>query len=138
MSEFNTYLFFDGNCAEAMRFYEKLLNGKLHLMKVKEAPEPIQGVTNGDAVLHSRLEFGPGDVLLASDWMAPAPYPGKTGFRVSLLAATAAEARRIFEGLAKGGSVDVPLTATFFAEIFGMVTDRFGTPWIIRGGKSMP
>lgn len=133
MSELNAYVFFDGDCAEAMQFYEKVLKGKLHITRVKDAPEPIQGASNPNAVLHSRLVFGR-DVLLASDWLAPEPYPGKKGFRVCIAVDTVAEAKRLFDALSKNGAVQVPLTRTFFAESFAMITDRFGTPWILRGG----
>ena len=137
MSQLNAYVFFDGNCAEAMQFYEKVLNAKANIFRVKDAPEPVQGAPNPNAVLHSRLEFG-GNTLLASDWLAPEKYPGKQGFRISIAVDTAAEAKRLFDALSKNGTVQVPLTKTFFAESFAMVTDRFGTPWILRGGQSMP
>src|SRR5579859_6456840 len=116
-----------------MQFYEKVLRGTLHITRVKDAPEPIQGASNPNAMLHSRLEFGR-DVLLASDWLAPEPYPGKKGFRVCIAVDTVAEAKRLFDALSKNGAVQVPLTKTFFAESFAMITDRFGTPWILRGG----
>ena len=57
-----------------------------------------------------------------------------SGFALSLNYPTAAEARRIFDLLADGGSVTMPMQKTFWSEAFGMLTDRFGTPWMVGGG----
>jgi PhnB protein len=133
----NVYLFFDGKCAEAMKFYEKMLKGKLRLMTVKESPMANQpGFGNPDAVLHSRLDFD-GGILMASDWMAPDPYPGMKGFRVSIEVKTVNEAKRLFDTLSKSGTVDMPQQKTFWVESFAMLVDRFGTPWMISGGKAL-
>jgi PhnB protein len=59
------------------------------------------------------------------------------GFSISLDVATPAEAERVFAGLSKGGTVGMPLAETFFAKSFGMLTDRFGTPWMIICPKPM-
>ncbi len=56
------------------------------------------------------------------------------GFSIALGYETASEARRVFDALAKGGMVIMPLQPSFFAEAFGMAIDRFGTPWTISGG----
>ena len=129
----NTYLLFDGTCAEAMKFYEETLKGTLQVMTVKDAPVPAQ-CGNPDDVLHAYLQFD-GGALMASDWMMPnAPFPGQSGFHVALNVKDASEAKRLFETLSANGSVGVPLQQTFFAEAFGMCVDRFGTPWIVNGG----
>ena len=62
-------------------------------------------------------------------------YQGVNGVMMTLTYPTAAEARRIFEALADGGQVTMPLGETFWADAFGMVTDRFGVPWGINGGS---
>jgi PhnB protein len=137
MPKLDTYLFFNGNCAEAMKFYEKTLGGKLDMMKEKDAPKTGQGPQGkSDKILHARLAFD-GGVLMASDWMAPQPFPGMGGFSVSLVYTKIDEAKRTFDTLSKGGKVAMPLEKTFFVESFGMVTDRFGTPWMISGGKPL-
>ncbi|MDT4821181.1 hypothetical protein FQZ97_543450 [compost metagenome] len=59
------------------------------------------------------------------------------GFGVALTLDTVAEARRIFDAFADGGAVGMPFEKTFWVEGFGMVTDRFGTPWLINGGKAL-
>ncbi len=134
MSNLNPYLFFDGNCADAMRFYERTLGGKLDLMKASEAPAGAEMPPGpGDSILHARLVLDDGRVLMASDWMASEPYPGRKGFSLSLGYSTVAEAQRIFDALADGGKVNMPFQKTFWAEAFGMLEDRFGTPWMVNG-----
>jgi PhnB protein len=133
--QIDTYLVFDGNCAEAMRFYEKTLGGKLDVMTHAQSPmadKTPPGAAN--RVMHARLALGDGGVLMASDSMVGHPYGGMNGFSVSLMYPTGAEARRVFDALAKGGKVVMPLDKTFWAEAFGMLTDRFGTPWMVNGG----
>jgi len=136
MSQLEPYLFFDGNCAEAMRFYEKALGGKLEMMmKASEAPAGA-GCPEGnpDAVMHASV-LVEGRHLMASDWMSPDPYPGIRGVSISLLYPTVAEAKKKFDALASGGKVVMPLDKTFWVESFGMLTDKYGANWMISGGK---
>lgn len=136
MPEMNNYLFFHGNCAEAMRFYEKTLGGKLQLMTHGESPVADQ-MPHGsaDRILHASLVFD-GGVLMASDDQATSTYKGMNGFSVSLVYPTVADARRTFDALAKGGKVNMPFEKTFWAEAFGMLVDRFGTPWMINAAMA--
>jgi PhnB protein len=134
MLQLDTYLFFDGNCADAMRFYERTLGGKLDLMTFGQSPMASQ-TKPGDAerTLHARLTLADG-VLMASDSPSEQPYEGMKGFSVSLMYPTAAEGKRMFDALAQGGKVTMPMAKTFWAEGFGMLEDRFGTPWMVNGG----
>ena len=136
MPRLANYLFFNGNCAEAMKFYEKTLGGKLDMMKEKDAPKGSGPQGKSDKILHARLAFE-GDSLMASDWLAPQAYPGMGGFSVSLVFTKVDEAKRIYGTLSKGGQVTMPMDKTFWVEAFGMVVDRFGTPWMISGGKPL-
>ena len=136
MHQLNAYLFFDGTCADAMRFYERTLGGKLDL--ITHAQSPIAGETppgSADRILHARLVFD-GGMLMASDSMVGQPYEGMKGFSLSLIYPTAAEGRRMFDALAQGGKVTMPMQKTFWAEGFGMLVDRFGTPWMVNGGMA--
>ena len=136
MSQLEPYLFFNGNCAEAVRFYEKTLDGKLEMMmKASEAPtgNGCPGA-NPDAVMHACVMVE-GRRLMASDWMSPEPYPGINGVSISLVYPTVEEAKRRFEALAKGGKVIMPLDKTFWVESFGMLTDKYGANWMVNGGK---
>ena len=137
MPEISAYLFFDGNCAEAMRFYERTLGGKLTLMTHAEAPGGAQAPPgNTDRIMHARLALD-GGALMASDEMEGHSYAGMKEFKLSLTYPTAAEAQRVFDALAEGGQVDLPFQKTFWAEGFGMLVDRFGTPWMVGvGGAS--
>ncbi|MBA3914123.1 MAG: VOC family protein [Acidobacteriales bacterium] len=125
------YLMFDGQCQEAFRFYEKCFRGKMEFMTngqspmAKDVPPDQQ-----DRVLHARLTFGE-NVLMASD-APPERYLKPQGFSVSLQLKDIKEGERIFQELAEDGSVLMPFQETFWAPRFGMVTDRFGIPWMIN------
>lgn len=138
MPVLDSYLFFNGNCAEAMRFYERTLGGKLErMMTYADSPEPDKCPPGAkDLVMHASLVLD-GRTLMASD-SAPG-YESKPmgGFALSLNYPTAAEAKRVFDALADGGTVTMPMAETFWTGIFGMVTDRFGTPWMVGGAPKM-
>ena len=136
MLQLDTYLFFDGNCADAMRFYERTLGGKLQLMTHGDSPMAAQTPPgSANRIMHARLELD-GRLLMASDSMVGQPYEGMKGFSLSLIYPTVAEAQRIFAALADGGQVTMPIAKTFWAEAFGMLVDRFGTPWMVNGGMA--
>ncbi len=61
------------------------------------------------------------------------PYEGMKGFTLTLNYATVEQATAIFGALAAGGSVQMPMQPAFWAKTWGMLVDRFGTPWIING-----
>jgi PhnB protein len=137
MPVLDSYLFFDGTCAEAMRFYERTLGGKLEMMMTYgQSPDPQQCPPGSkDRIMHSNLIID-GRKLMASDTPAGQPGAGMNGFSLSLAYQSADEAHRIFGELAEGGKVTMPVNKTFWAEAFGMLTDRFGTPWMVMGGVS--
>jgi PhnB protein len=132
----DTYLSFDGTAAEAMRFYEQVLGARLDvLMKFGDAPNGTRVPPgSNDKVTHGQLSFENGDRLMASDWIGGHPYEGMKGFSVALSYETASEARTAFDALVRGGMAILPMQQSFFAEAFGMLIDRFGTPWTISGG----
>jgi PhnB protein len=135
MAHIDAYLFFDGTCAQAMRFYERTLGAKLEMM-MTQAEAPVADQTPpgpADRIMHARLNID-GRHLMASDAMAGHPYGGMHGFSLSLSYPEAAEARRIYEALGEGGRQTMPMQKTFWAEAFGMLVDRFGTPWMVSGG----
>ena len=139
MPDLDSYLFFNGQCAEAMRFYQRTLGGTLEpIMHYADRPqEPgcagIVDPAGKDLVMHACLKLG-GRLLMASD-MPPGQGPAAPGgFALALNYPGADEARRIFDALAQGGTVTMPMAKTFWTEAFGMLTDRFGTPWMVGGG----
>ena len=125
------YLSFDGRCEEAIEFYRRTLGAKVEmLMRFKEAPEPgMSPPEAGEKVMHSALRIGD-SMVLASDGRCLGK-PNFQGFALSLTAANEAEAGRLFNALADGGQVQMPLAKTFFSPSFGMVADRFGVSWMV-------
>jgi PhnB protein len=127
------YLNFDGQCAEAFRFYERVLGGRIEAM-MTHGESPIAGEVPSewhDRVLHARLAVGD-QVLMASD-SPPEQYQKPQGLYVSLQVEKPADAERIFRALAENGTVTMPFEKTFWAAGgFGMLVDRFGTPWMIN------
>jgi PhnB protein len=134
VTQLNAYLSFDGNCAEAMRFYEKALNGKLEAL-LTYAQTPAADHTppaDKDRIMHAYLTFD-GQALMAGDAPTGQPYEPMRGFTLTLSYDTVEQARPIFEALAEGGKISMPFQPAFWADGFGMCTDRFGTPWIVNG-----
>lgn len=130
--QINAYLGFNGNCAEAFKFYEKCLRGKIEAMMTGEdAPPDAQMPPDFKGlVLHARLNVG-GGILMGSD-SPPNSYRPAQGMTVSLQIPDVAEAERVFNELSVGGNVTMAMEQTFWAKRFGMVTDKFGTPWMVN------
>ena len=132
----NTYVNFAGTCAEAFRYYEQHLGGRMSmLMTHGEAPD--QSRVNPelkDAVLHARISLG-GVELMGAD--IPSAEPMRSAY-LSLSVESDAEAERIFSALTDGGQVFMPLQETFFASRFGQFRDRFGINWMILHERPRP
>lgn len=127
------YLFFTGTCRQAMTRYHEVLGGHLDVMTVADMPEgaePPPGAPNPDLVIHAALTFGAGDLLMASD-DPTGDGAGIKGMAISLALADPDEVTRIFDALAEGGQITMPLGETFWSPRFGMCTDRFGTSWMV-------
>jgi PhnB protein len=131
--QLNPYLFFNGECAAAFKFYEQCLGGKIvAMMTYAEAPPESQMSSDEsrNQIMHAQLMVDD-MALMGSDW--PSEYFEKPqGFSVSLQFNDVAEAEQIFNALAENGTIKMPLEATFWAARFGMLVDRFGTPWMIN------
>jgi PhnB protein len=134
MPVLDSYLFFNGTCAQAMRFYEKTLGGKLEMMMTyADAPPDQRPPGADDRIMHASLNVD-GRRLMASDTGPNDPNKGMSGFSLSLAYPTPEEARKVFDALAVGGNVVMPVGKTFWAEAFGMLTDQYGTSWMVSGG----
>jgi PhnB protein len=141
MATLDSYIFFDGNCAEAMRFYERVTGGKILMMlKYSDSPVPhdpkMCAPGDMDRVMHANLVIE-GRSLMASDTPA-GQFKPMQGFSLSLTYATPEEAKARFDMLADGGTVQMPFAPTFWSKGFGMVVDKFGTPWMVGGGAVHP
>ena len=128
------YLFFNGNCEEAIEFYRKALDAEVEMtIRYKESPEPPAPGTVPpgfeNKIMHSSLRIGQ-TTLMASDGCS-ADKAGFQGFSLSLSVPSEKEADRVFAALVDGGQVKLPLTKTFFSPRFGMLEDRFGVGWMI-------
>ena len=133
--QLNPYLFFSGQCEAAFKFYAQVLGGKIDALLTHEGT-PAENHVPAEwrsKIMHARMTIGDW-VLMASD--AP---PGRSqppqGFSVHISVDEPAEAERIFKALADGGQVRMAIEQTFWAERFGMLVDRFGTPWMINCAK---
>lgn len=128
----NTYLFFNGECEAAFKFYAQTLHGKITAMMPHEGTPAADHVPAGwrNKILHASLQIGD-TVLMASDAPPDRAAGAAQGFSVTINLEDPAEAERIFTALAEGGTVRMPFGQTFFALRFGMLVDRFGTPWMI-------
>ena len=127
----NPYISFDGACAEAFRFYARVLGAEIVMMMTyAESPMAEQVAPEArNRIMHAQLLVG-GTTLMGSD--APMGYQPAAGFHVSLVVKTVEEAQHAFAGLSDGGTVRMPLAATFWSPAFGMLTDKFGTPWMVN------
>lgn len=127
------YLFFSGRCEEAIAFYRVALGAEVEmLMYHKDSPDsPPPGMLAPgfeNKVMHTTLRIGDA-IIMASDGC-----DGNSrfdGFRISLALETEADAQRVFAALSDGGEVLLPIAKTFWSPCFGMVTDKFGVPWMI-------
>lgn len=129
----NAYLNFNGQCAAAFKFYEKCLGGRIDMIQTfGESPAKDHMPAEWhDKVIHVRLLVGD-QALMGSD--APPPhFAAAQGMSVSIGVTSPEEAKRIFDDLSQGGRITMPFEKTFWSPGFGMVVDRFGTPWIVNG-----
>jgi PhnB protein len=135
MPQLCAYLSFDGTCAEAMRFYERTIGGRLEdLLRFADTPAADSvPEASRNRIMHAYLVLPDGSALMAGDAPTGQPFEPMRGVAMTLTFPTVAEARRVFTALADGGRVQMPMGPTFWATEFGMLTDRFGTPWIING-----
>lgn len=143
------YIMFNGNCEEAINFYKDALGGEITmLMRYKDMPpqegggEPPEGCAPltpevekelANKVMHASLQVGD-QVLMASDSHPMYGYKGIEGAHISLGFDDTREAEKVFAALSKGATIQMPLAETFWAERFGMLTDKFGLPWMINAG----
>jgi PhnB protein len=131
--QINAYLSFDGQCEAAFQFYQQLLGGKIEgLFRYAGTPMEQQvGPDWGQKIMHIRLVAGQNELMGADAPPGQGGGPAKR-FCMSIGLQDPDEAKRLFTGLAEGGSIQMPLQATFWAAQFGMLVDRFGIPWMIN------
>jgi len=125
------YLFFHGRCEEALTFYKECLGGDFELNRYEGSPmESHVGPDFKNKVMHA--SFVSGDVKFMASDGRPGPAPdGNDDVALSLATSDAAEGDRVFNALARGGEIEMPLAPTFWGGSFGQLTDRFGVQWMV-------
>lgn len=129
--QMNVHLNFQGNCEEAFDFYKKVFGAKnAFAMKYGEAPQGMPIPPNWkDKIIHTSIPLGEGRLMgcdAPPDRSAPIG-----GFQVCVESKDEAEVKRIYDALKEGGSIQMPLSPTFWSPLFGMCTDKFGVAWMV-------
>ena len=130
------YLTFNGNAAEALAFYAQALGGKI-LFSMTFGDSPMGAETPAEhknKIMHATLEAR-GHQLMASDAPPEWKFEGYKGFSLSVQANNVDEGKKLFDALAAGGQVTMPYGPQFWAVGFGMLTDKFGVPWMVNCEK---
>ena len=127
------YVTFDGRCEEALEFYKKSLGAEVtSLMRWKESQDKDMKGPPGyeEKVMNAAFRIGETE-LMADDGMGEKAAEFK-GMTLAIEVADDAEAKRVFTALGEGGNVTMPLAKTFWTSSFGMLTDKFGVPWMVN------
>lgn len=127
------YLFFKGNCLEAMSHYAEVLGGKIQgVFRNGDTPDPESRMPGGDdMIMNMAMSLGSATVMASDN--SEEMYEKPQGFRVSIAPASRAEFDRSYDALAKDAeSVEMAPDETFWAERFAMFTDKYGTPWMLN------
>jgi PhnB protein len=128
MKSITTYLVFDGNCRQAMTFYQKCLGAELFLQTFADAKmESPKGAEN--RVIHARLTKGSA-ILMASDTMPGMPFTQGNNFSVAVGCESVQEIEKLFAAFGEKGKVTMALHDAFWGARFGMLTDQFGVNWM--------
>lgn len=127
------YLNFNGNCEEAINFYRDALGGEiLYIQRYGESP--MKGMGDDNAVMHCTLKVGDSHIMACDN---PEGQPASGGSSISLAIGSndPAGAESMFERMSVGGNVTMPMQQTFWAERFGMLTDKYGINWMFNCDK---
>ncbi|WP_455924666.1 VOC family metalloprotein YjdN [Pseudomonas putida] len=134
------YIFLAGTCQQAMDFYCAVLDAKVQFkMTYAEAPQASSSAecpaAPPDAIMHANLLIGTTQLMMSDD-PSPEQKP-HAGYALSIATDDLGRGKAWFDGLSEGGTVRMPWGETFWARGFGMLTDRFGVPWMVNVEKDM-
>jgi len=134
----NPYLSFDGRCRDAFEFYERTLAGRIAFMQTYGASPMESGMPaeDRDRIMHVTLQVG--DQVLQGADAPQGQFSTPAGFCVALHFDDVTDGERVFNALAQDGTVQMAFQPTFWAKGFGMLVDRFGTPWTVNAGQAVP
>ena len=130
-SKLNPYLSFKDNAREAMEFYKTVFGGKLTMSTFKEF-HASQDPSEDNKIMHSTLEADNGITFMASDTPNRMEYTAGSNYSMSLSGDNEAELRGYYQKLLAGGNVTMPLEKAPWGDAFGMLTDKFGVPWLVN------
>ena len=140
MATVNPYLVFNGNCEEAFNHYKNAFGGEFRQITRFSDMPPIPGQQIPEdlknKIMHMSFPLSEETILMGSD-NNPSMGEVKTGQNLSISVSTAnkAEADRVFNALAEGGQVTMPLSDTFWGSYFGMLVDPYGFIWLVEWAK---
>ncbi len=136
MTQIVSYLTFNGNCREAMNFYQKCLGGELVLQPIGDSPmaDNIPPEMAG-CILHATLTKG-GLLLMASDMVGEQGLVRGNAVSMMLNCGSESEIKACYAALSEGGQVLHPLEDTFWGALFGDLTDKFGNQWLLHFDKN--
>lgn len=133
--QISTHLQFDGRCRQAFETYRALFGGELYALCYADTPMAADvGADWLDRIVHATLRTG--QIELSGSDIAPPDYRRPQGFAVLVTLDGEAEARRIFDALEAGGTVEYAFQETFWSPGYGMVVDAFGIPWEINTSRA--
>jgi PhnB protein len=135
MKELNAYLIFNGNCGQAMKFYQQCLGADLQTMPFSEMPGG-KHKDAGDRLAHARLTKGK-TVLMASDNLPGMPFQQGNNFSVCLDCESTEEVDILFAALSEKGQITMAPQETFWAKRYSMFSDQFGINWMLNLSKPM-
>ena len=125
------YINFAGNAEEALNFYANALEGKVAFMqRYGESPVPSDEDYK-NKVMHARLEFND-NILMVSDVFKGQPVSTNGNIQLSIEMFDESKMREVFNTLAEGGRITMPLEKQFWGAIFGMLQDKFGVSWMFN------
>lgn len=135
MQKLTPYLMFPGNCEAALHFYKTVLSGDINFITYyKNSPLPVPDVDN-DKVMHAMFQFE-GGVFMASDYVESVVYtadPEGSKVHMNIGFDKKEELEAVFNQLAEGGEIAMPLQNMFWGDRFGRVKDKFGVNWMFSG-----
>lgn len=126
----NPYIAFKGNCRQAIEFYKDALGAEvLFIQTVGESPMANMGPPEN--IMHCTVKVGT-SMIMMSDAPSSEASTGDGNISLAIGLNDVERAKQVFGNLAKDGSVVMPLEKTYWAEAFGMVTDKFGIKWMVN------
>ena len=135
MTHISAYINFEGECRNAMQFYQQCLGGELNLQKISQSPMAAQMPSEkAGHILHGSL-VSKGMVIMGSD-ITPPDFLRGNNIRLCLQCNSNEEIEQYFTSLSEAGKVKTPLHQTFWGATYGEFTDRFGINWILNYSKN--